>query len=338
MQIRKNVPLREMNTFHVNAMAQYFAAFTHTEELLELLKVKKEAERLMILGGGSNILFTKDYDGWILKNEIAGIEILRQDDQYVWIQAGGGVNWHQLVLFSVNRGWGGLENLSLIPGCTGAAPIQNIGAYGAELKDVFYELEALHLQEKMIRKFSRSQCRFGYRDSIFKNNYKGQYAILNITLQLYKEPVLNTSYGAIRQELEKRHVHEIGVKAVSDAVINIRKSKLPDPGVLGNGGSFFKNPVIPKRQFKLLQQQYGAEIPFFVPGPDDIKIPAAWLIEQCGYKGYRKGDAGCHEKQPLVLVNYGSASGEDILDLSAEIMEAVNKRYGILLEREINVL
>lgn len=337
MQISRNVDLTAYNTFHVKAAARYFASFTSKEELHQLLEEKKDKLPLMILGGGSNVLFTKDFDGWVLKNDISGIDIVREDDDHVWLKAGAGVNWHQLVRFSVEHNWGGLENLSLIPGNTGASPMQNIGAYGVEAKDVFHELEAFHLHERITQKFTNNECQFGYRESVFKHKYKDAFAILNVTYQLSKKPVLNTEYGAIRKELERTGSTEYSVKSVSEAVIRIRQSKLPDPKVLGNAGSFFKNPIIPKEQFENLQKNVEATIPFYRMGDTQIKVPAAWMIEQTGLKGYREGDAGCHKHQPLVLVNYGNATGAEIMALSNTIGDAVEKSFSIKLEREVNV-
>jgi UDP-N-acetylmuramate dehydrogenase len=291
----------------------------------------------MILGGGSNILFTKNYDGLVLKNEIDGINVVDEDDQFVFISAGAGVKWHSFVMYCVNQNLGGVENLSLIPGNVGASPMQNIGAYGAEIKDVFYELKALHLNEKSIHKFSSAECEFGYRESVFKKKYKDEFAILNVTFRLRKNPVFNISYGAIETELKKMHVETLSVKAISDAVIQIRSSKLPDPSVIGNAGSFFKNPVITKEQMEKIQQHH-LNLPFYKADEENFKIPAGWLIEQCGWKGFRKGDAGCYEKQALVLVNYGNATGKEIYSLSEEIKLSVNEKFQIELEREVNIL
>lgn len=336
MQISRNVDLTPYNSFHVKAYANYFASFTSQEELLRLLTAKTDGLPVMILGGGSNTLFTQDFNGWVLKNDIPGIEIVREDGDHVWLSAGAGVNWHQVVRYAVARNWGGLENLSLIPGNTGASPMQNIGAYGVEVKDVFEELEAFHLLEKQSRKFTNVDCRFGYRNSIFKQEYKGMFAILKVTFRLSKKAVLHTDYGAIREELKKMNVLEYSVKSISEAVIRIRQNKLPDPAKVGNAGSFFKNPVVSNRQFEALQKEFTT-IPFYTIDSDRVKIPAAWLIEQTGFKGYRKGDAGCHERQPLVLINYGNASGAEIVALANQIREAVEKKFSIDLEREVNV-
>lgn len=336
MQVQQNYSLKEYNSFGIDALAKYFSAFQTAEQLKEIIENKK-AESKMILGGGSNILFTKNYDGLVLKNEIDGINIVDEDDQFVFITAGAGVKWHSFVMYCVNQNLGGVENLSLIPGNVGASPMQNIGAYGAEIKDVFYELKALHLNEKSIHKFSSAECEFGYRESVFKKKYKDEFAILNVTFRLRKNPVFNISYGAIETELKKMHVETLSVKAISDAVIQIRSSKLPDPSVIGNAGSFFKNPVITKEQMEKIQQHH-LNLPFYKADEENFKIPAGWLIEQCGWKGFRKGDAGCYEKQALVLVNYGNATGKEIYSLSEEIKLSVNEKFQIELEREVNIL
>lgn len=336
MQVQQNYSLKEYNSFGIDALAKYFSAFQTAEQLKEIIENKK-AESKMILGGGSNILFTKNYDGLVLKNEIDGINIVDEDDQFVFITAGAGVKWHSFVMYCVNQNLGGVENLSLIPGNVGASPMQNIGAYGAEIKDVFYELKALHLNEKSIHKFSSAECEFGYRESVFKKKYKDEFAILNVTFRLRKNPVFNISYGAIETELKKMHVETLSVKAISDAVIQIRLSKLPDPSVIGNAGSFFKNPVITKEQMEKIQQHH-LNLPFYKADEENFKIPAGWLIEQCGWKGFRKGDVGCYEKQALVLVNYGNATGKEIYSLSEEIKLSVNEKFQIELEREVNIL
>ena len=345
MQVHQNYLLKKYNTFGIAVIAKYFATFSSSGELEEFLKIKKNISSKMILGGGSNILFTKDYDGLILKNEITGISILNEDNEFVHIKVGAGVKWHSFAMFCVDHNFGGVENLSLIPGNVGASPMQNIGAYGAEIKDVFFELEAFHLNEKMIQKFSANDCEFGYRESIFKKKYKDQFAILNVTYRLKKNPVFNISYGAIEAELRKDNILDLSVKAISDAVICIRTSKLPDPEIIGNAGSFFKNPVISKRELQEIQKHellthelHELNIPSYKIDDDNFKIPAGWLIEQCGWKGFRKGDAGCYEKQALVLVNYGNATGKEIYNLSEEIKISVKEKFGIELEREVNIL
>ncbi len=335
MQLTENFSLKPYNTFGIHVMAKYFAAFANIETLAELLENQNEHQ--LILGGGSNILFTKNYDGLVLKNEIAGIEKINEDDAYVYVRAGAGVGWHEFVLYCINNNFAGVENLSLIPGSVGASPMQNIGAYGVEIKDVFYELEAYNIDDKKLVSFSKNDCAFGYRESIFKNKYKGQFVITSVTFRLNKIPVYNTSYGAIEMELEKMGVHSLSIKAISDAVINIRQSKLPDPKQIGNAGSFFKNPTIQNTQFEKLKNDFPNIVGYPV-GETETKLAAGWLIEQCGWKGYRKSDAGCHEKQALVLVNYGNAIGEEILQLSEKIIDSVKLMFDVELHREVNIV
>lgn len=341
MQVQENFSLRTYNTFGIDASAAYFSKFHSVNELKEILNHHKNISQKMILGGGSNILFTKNYEGLILKNEIEGIEIIREIENEIFIKVGAGINWHQFVRYCVNLNLGGVENLSLIPGNVGASPMQNIGAYGVEIKDVFYELNALHLQDQTILSFSNNDCHFGYRESVFKNKFKDQFAIIDVTFRLQKKPIFNISYGAIAAQLEKMNITELSVKSISDAIIEIRTSKLPDPKFVGNAGSFFKNPVISHREWNdLIQLKKLIEetVPFFKIDDDHYKIPAAWLIEQCGWKGYRKGEAGCYDKQALVLVNYGNASGKEIYNLSTEIIISVKEKFGITLEREVNIV
>lgn len=336
MNLQENISLKKYNTFGIEARARYFSAFSSTIELAELL-TRAGGGPVMILGGGSNILLTADVNGFVFKNEIPGITVTGQDADFVYVKAGAGENWHGFVQHCVAQNLGGVENLSLIPGCTGAAPMQNIGAYGVEIKDVFHELEAWDTEDKKTVLFTLSGCGFGYRESVFKRLYKNRFVILNVTFRLRKQPVFNTSYGAIEQELAAMGVQQLSAAAISRAVINIRQSKLPDPAVIGNAGSFFKNPEISAVQFEHLRQQYPAVVGYPLPG-EKVKLAAGWLIEQCGFKGLRRGDAGCHAKQALVLVNYGNATGKEIFDLSTEILEAVQHKFGVLLEREVNVV
>lgn len=339
MEIQKNISLKPFNTFGIDAKAKYFSSFTSIDELQELFsnsKFKIQKSKL-ILGGGSNILLTKDFDGFVLKNEIKGIEIIKEDETHVYVKAGAGENWHRFVLFCVQNNYAGVENLSLIPGNAGASPMQNIGAYGVEIKDVFYQLEAFHRQDKLIQKFLLADCEFGYRDSVFKNKCKDHFIITSVTYCLNKKPFFNTSYGAINKELEKMNVQQLSIQAVSQAVINIRTSKLPDPEIIGNAGSFFKNPVITNSKFDSLKKEFP-EMVAFPSDTDHTKLAAGWLIEQCGWKGYRKDDAGCYEKQALVLVNYGHAKGSEIFELSEEIICSVQKKFGIVLDREVNIV
>jgi UDP-N-acetylmuramate dehydrogenase len=347
MQIQSNFSLKPYNTFGIDARAKYFSAFSDSEQLKELttpsaaegLPKARHDSRLttFILGGGSNILFTKDFDGHVLKNDIRGIAKINEDDEYVYVKVGAGENWHQFVLFCIQNNWQGIENLSLIPGNVGASPMQNVGAYGVEIRDVFLELNAFHLHEKITQKFNLADCEFGYRESVFKRKYKDQFVILDVTYRLNKIPGYNTSYGAVEKELEQMKVWDLSIAAISQAIINIRTSKLPDPVMIGNAGSFFKNPAVSKEKFEDLKTQFQ-NIVGYENSDGTIKLAAGWLIEQCGWKGFRKGDAGCYEKQALVLVNYGKATGEEIYDLSEEILRSVRNKFGVDLEREVNII
>jgi UDP-N-acetylmuramate dehydrogenase len=337
MQVRENFRLKKYNTFGIDVLARYFSTFTSAEELELLSGDSKNMEPVMILGGGSNILFTKNFNGLVLKNDIPGITVISEDQDHVCVEAGAGVDWHSFVMYCVDHNYGGIENLSLIPGNVGASSMQNIGAYGVEIKDVFYKLEAFHMQEKVRQVFSTADCEFGYRESVFKKKYKGMFAILNVTFRLRRNPVFNISYDAIEEELQKMRVDKLSIKAISAAIISIRSSKLPDPALIGNAGSFFKNPVISSHELHELTQ-IEAGIPSYKINDDMLKIPAGWLIEQCGWKGYRKGNAGCYEKQALVLINYGSATGKEILELSEEIKVSVREKFGITLETEVNII
>ena len=337
MQIHEGFSLVPYNTFRIDVKARYFSTFLNIDELSELTTQFSQLTNL-VLGGGSNILFTKDYDGAILKNEIKGIELQHEDADYVYVKVGAGENWHQFVLHCINHNWAGVENLSLIPGNIGASPIQNIGAYGVELDDVFWSLEAFHLSEKKIHTFTATDCEFGYRDSVFKNRYKNEFAILSVTFQLKKKPIYHVSYGAITEELEKMGVKDLSIKAISQAVISIRSSKLPDPQKIANAGSFFKNPEVPTSKYEELKLEFPSIVAYPLAKGPVVKLAAGWMIEQCGWKGYRKGDAGCHAKQALVLVNYGNATGKEIYDLSEEILQSVKEKFGVLLEREVNVV
>lgn len=336
MQIQENISLKPYNSFAIDVKARSFASFSDIEELSELVTPASKLGTL-ILGGGSNILFTQDFNGLVLKNEIKGIVKIKEDDEFVYIQAGAGENWHQFVLYCIENEWAGVENLSLIPGCVGASPMQNIGAYGVEIKDVFHELKAFHRKEKTNYTFDLNACDFGYRESVFKRKYKDEFVITNVTFRLRKQPVFNTSYGAIEQELERMEVKELSIKAIADAVINIRSSKLPNPKEIGNAGSFFKNPEVSKEQFSILQNEFPSIVGYGLSN-GNMKLAAGWLIEQCGWKGYRKGDAGCHAMQALVLVNYGNATGEEIYNLSEEILQSVREKFGVMLEREVNIV
>lgn len=342
MKIEENRSLKKFNTFGIDANAAYFSNFATVDEARELLAFAKHPapntkHPILVLGGGSNILFTGNFNGLVLKNEISGIEKIKEDADHVYIRAGAGVNWHSLVLYCIENNWAGVENLSLIPGNVGASPMQNIGAYGTEIKDVFYQLEALHIEDGNTVTFNLTDCAFGYRESVFKRKYRNQFIITAVTYCLNKKLNFNTSYGAIEQELEKMGIQELSIAAISAAVINIRSSKLPDPAVTGNAGSFFKNPEVSKSFFEKLKNEYPHAVGYAVKN-GHVKLAAGWLIEQCGWKGYRKGDAGCHSKQALVLVNYGNAKGEDILLLSEEIINSVKQKFAVELEKEVNIV
>ena len=338
MNIIENYPLLKLNTFGVDVKAKYFTSINTINELIEATKtnVFKDLE-LLILGGGSNILFTKDFDGLVILNNIKGKEIISQNQQSIFLKIGAGENWHELVMYCVDNGWGGIENLSLIPGNTGTAPMQNIGAYGVEIKETFLELEALEISSGKIVKFNNSDCEFGYRESVFKNKMKNQYIILNITLELKKNPVLNINYGDVKAILESQNIKNPGIKEVSNAIISIRQSKLPDPKKIGNSGSFFKNPLVSLNQLELIKKNYPNVVNYEI-NENEFKIAAGWLIERAGWKGKKFNNYGIHEKQALVLVNYGLANGMDIFELSEKIILDIKDKFGITLEREVNII
>lgn len=334
--IRQDVSLKPFNTFGIEAKSQYFSRFTSQEELLDIL-VHAPTPKLLVLGGGSNLLLTGNFEGLVLKNEIEGIHKVREEEEYIYVEAGAGVNWHRFVLYCLENDFAGVENLALIPGNVGASPMQNIGAYGVEIKDVFESLTAIHSKDRSARVFSKEECAFGYRESVFKGKYKNQFVITSVTYKLRKKPVFHTSYGAIQQELERMDVRELSIQAIAQAVIQIRTSKLPDWKEVGNAGSFFKNPVIPNDQYASLKIRFPSVVAF-PSGADHTKLAAGWLIEQCGWKGFRKGDAGCYPKQALVLVNYGHATGSELFALSEQIIASVRDRFGVELEREVNII
>ena len=338
MNIIENYPLLKLNTFGVDVKAKYFTSINTINELIELTKTNlfKDLE-LLILGGGSNILFTKDFDGLVVLNNIKGKEIINQNQQSIFLKIGAGENWHELVMYCVDNGWGGIENLSLIPGNTGTAPMQNIGAYGVEIKETFIELEALEISSGKIVKFNNSDCEFGYRESVFKNKMKNQYIILNITLELKKNPVLNINYGDVKAILESQNIKNPGIKEVSNAIISIRQSKLPDPKKIGNSGSFFKNPIVSLNQLELIKKKYPNVVNYEI-NENEFKIAAGWLIERAGWKGKKFNNYGVHEKQALVLVNYGLANGMEIFELSEKIILDIKDKFGITLEREVNII
>ncbi|MEO9532602.1 MAG: UDP-N-acetylmuramate dehydrogenase [Crocinitomicaceae bacterium] len=334
--IQQNVNLKPHNTFGISAVAKRFASFKSVQDLDAILAPNRSQE-ILVLGGGSNLLLTQDIDALVLKNEILGIEIVSSDDDYALVKANAGEVWHDFVLFAIENQLGGIENMSLIPGSVGAAPMQNIGAYGAEIKDVFESLEAYEIGTGNTKTFTAKECQFGYRESVFKRALKGQYIILSMTLKLSKHPLLNTSYGAIEGRLQDMGVTQPNIKDVSDAVIFIRQTKLPDPKEIGNSGSFFKNPIIPISQFNDLKVKFP-DMANYPIDEEHVKIAAGWLIDQAGWKGKTIGNYGVHKNQALVLVNYGGASGQDIYQLSEDIMNNVKEIYGIQLEREVNVI
>lgn len=343
MEIFKDYDLSKLNTFGVPARAKLFAVVQNELDLKELLDTLefKDNEKLF-LGGGSNVLFTRDWDGIVILNKLTGIEILKEDNESVWVRSMGGVVWHDLVTFAVERGLWGIENLSLVPGSVGAAPMQNIGAYGAELKETLENVEAYDLNTGEKRIFSNEECKLGYRDSVFKNELKGKYFILATTLRLSKIEKKNISYKILKQYLESHKIEVRNSKDVSDAVADIRRSKLPDPKILGNAGSFFKNIFVSPQRYEELHSQYP-EMPSFVEG-ELVKIPAAWLIEECGpvdgasWKGYRVGNVGVHDKQALVLVNHGGATGEEVKNLAEQIISSVFEKFGLKLSPEVNLI
>lgn len=336
MQTFSDFSLKNHNTFGIDVKARNFFAVENTDELKSVLG-QHYASELFILGGGSNMLLTGDIDKTVVHINLKGRRIIEETEDEVLVEAMAGENWHEFVLWCLEQDFGGLENLSLIPGNVGTAPVQNIGAYGVELKDSFALCRALNVQTLELNEFTREDCRFGYRDSVFKSQVKDQYIITSVVLRMSKKNHrLNTSYGSIDSWLNENGISRPGIKDISNAVISIRSSKLPDPKKLGNSGSFFKNPVISEDQYLRLQEQYP-EIPGYNLSEGSYKVPAGWLIEQTGMKGYRKGDAGVHQKQALVLVNYGNANGAEILDLAHEVREKVNKRYGIELQPEVNI-
>jgi len=336
--VQQNVSLKPYNTFKIDANAGFLAIIDSTDDLDEVfMSGRFRSQRKMVLGGGSNVLFTRGFTGVVAKNEIKGIRTLRENEDEVLVSVGSGESWHQFVLWCVERGFGGVENLSLIPGTVGAAPMQNIGAYGMELKDVFHSLVAYEIKSGKQITFYKEDCKFGYRQSVFKGELKDQFVITNVSLLLKKKPVFNLSYGDIQLTLNEMGVEEPTLKNVSQAIINIRQSKLPDPIDVGNAGSFFKNPVVEKLHFEALEAQFP-DIKSYPLDQERIKIPAGWLIEKAGWKGYKDGNFGVHDKQALVLVNLGNARGKDIFKLSNEIQKTVQKQFGIDLEREVNVI
>ncbi|GIZ16141.1 UDP-N-acetylmuramate dehydrogenase [Capnocytophaga catalasegens] len=335
MKIQTHISLKPYNTFGVNTMASKFIEVFSIEELSEILQ---KYDKIFVLGGGSNLLLTQDITIPVVKINLRGITIDKQDDDFVWITAQAGENWHQFVMYCISQGYGGVENLSLIPGNVGTTPVQNIGAYGVEIKDVLYSCRAMSVTDQHLRDFTAEECQFGYRESVFKKALKGQYVIVSVTFKLTKRNhVLRTSYGAIGQYLANKGIEQPTIQSISEAVIAIRQSKLPDPKELGNSGSFFKNPIIDIATFNRLKEKYTT-MPQYSVSDSEVKVPAGWLIEACGLKGYRQGDAGVHKEQALVLVNYGKATGKEIFDLAKYVQQQVLDTFGIRLEMEVNVV
>lgn len=340
MVVLENQSLKEFNTFGIEAFAKSFASIDDQRELVEFFRERQSnLARLFILGGGSNVLFTGDYDGTLVRIATKGMTVVGEDDRHVFLQVAAGEDWDELVSFCVAQGWGGLENLSGIPGQAGSSPIQNIGAYGTELKDHFVSLEAINRCTGEITVMDAERCQFGYRDSIFKRALKDRMVIISVTFRLDKVPVFNLEYQALRQRFSARSGDELTLDLVRSAVLDIRSSKLPNPKALGNAGSFFKNPVVSRDTLKSLLDLYPGMVYFEIPGRNTpVKLAAGWLIEHCGWKGHREGEAGVHNEQALVLVNYGRATGLEILGLSEKIRASVFEKFGVMLEREVNVV
>ena len=334
--ISENISLLEYNTFGIDVKSKRFSRFSSIKELASILS-ERNNDSLLILGGGSNILLTKDFQGLTLKNEIKGYQIISEDDKNVTVKVGSGEVWHEFVLKNINNNYGGTENLSLIPGSVGASPMQNIGAYGVEIKDIFVELEAFHIKTGEIHTYSHSDCKFGYRESVFKREKKGEYIIVSVTYRLTKQHQINVTYGAILEELQKNGISQPTIKNVSDAIIAIRSSKLPDPKEIGNSGSFFKNPVVDVSILNEIKKT-NPTVPNYPAPNGKVKLAAGWLIEKTGWKGKRIDNYGVHQNQALVLVNYGGSTGTEIYDLSTKIIADVEKQFGVQLEREVNII
>ena len=337
--IDENVNLKAHNTFGINATARYFCNITNEGELQSLLQTDIfKNEKVLILGGGSNILFTKDFDGLVVKTDLKGIQVVDENDEITSVKAMSGEIWHDFVVYCVNHNWGGIQNLSLIPGTVGAAPIQNIGAYGIELKEVVKQVSGIDLTTGERKSFLNHECAFGYRESIFKHQLKEKFFISSVTLSLTKKNhIFNISYGAIKETMKEMNIDEPTLKSISDVVIHIRKSKLPDPIQLGNAGSFFKNPTISLAHYQSLQKTFP-QIPGYHTVNQEVKVPAGWLIEKCGWKGKRINDIGVHSHQALVIVNYGNGSGEEILQLATQIISSVKEKFYIILTPEVNII
>ena len=337
MTILNNFSLKKHNTFGIEAKAKQFVA-VHSVEDLKTVLVENQSQPKFILGGGSNMLLTQDIQALVIHIDLKGIKVLKEDDNFVWVESQAGENWHEFVLWTIDQNFGGLENMSLIPGNVGTTPVQNIGAYGTEIKDTFVSCDAMNIATQEMKTFTKDDCHFGYRESIFKHEAKDQFIITSVVFKLTKHiHKINISYGDITKELEKQNVITPTLKDISNAVIAIRQSKLPDPKELGNSGSFFKNPIISKEQFEKARALHP-EMPHYVISETEVKVPAGWLIEKAGFKGKRFGDAGIHKNQALVLVNYGNATGQEILNVSRDIQATILKEFGIVIEAEVNVI
>lgn len=334
--IKQHQDLKAFNTFGISAVADEFSNFSSVEELRSIIEENKQ-KQLLILGGGSNILLTKDVHALVLRNQIKGIEVIREDQDHAYVKAGAGEVWHEFVLKCIDLNLGGIENMSLIPGSVGASPMQNIGAYGVEVKDVFHSLEAYHIATGEVHEFDLDQCEFGYRESVFKRKLKGQYVIVSVTFCLNKKHSINKTYGAIEAELQSRGIENPSIRDISNAVIAIRKSKLPDPAEIGNAGSFFKNPVVDLSVLEKIKINYS-DVPNYPAEEGKCKLAAGWLIEKAGWKGFTEGTYGVHKLQALVLVNYGGSTGDQIFELSGRIIQDIEEKFGVTLEREVNIL
>lgn len=338
-QIKQNISLKPFNTFGIDVKTKYFTSFQSVSDLDIIFQNEnlKHLQRL-VLGGGSNMLLVNDFDGLVLKNDMKGIRVVEEKRNEVWVTVQGGENWHEFVLWCLNQNFGGVENLSLIPGTVGASPIQNIGAYGVELKDVFHQLTAYNIEKNQVEIFNTEDCGFGYRESIFKKTVKGRYILLSVTFKLTTQNHnVNINYGAIQNVLLKKQIEKPTIQDISKAIIEIRSSKLPDPAEIGNSGSFFKNPEITTENFEILKNKFSNIIGYDLPN-GQVKVPAGWLIEQCGWKGKKVGNTGAYAKQALVLVNYGNATGEEVWALALDIKQSVMDKFGIEITPEVNVI
>jgi UDP-N-acetylmuramate dehydrogenase len=338
MELKENYSLKNYTTFKIDCRAEYFCELSDVDDLQEIVQISKSLKRpLLFLGGGSNILFTKDVEQIVVKVNNKGIDVLHEDDENVEIEIASGEDWDSLVKYCVSKGWGGIENLSLIPGTVGAAPIQNIGAYGVELKDVVVSVNAILLDSMVNKVFEIEECNFGYRNSIFKNELKNKLFIYSVNLKLTKNSILKTEYGSIKEELNRRHIKFPNLKDIREIICDIRKSKLPDPKVIGNAGSFFKNPIVPKSISEKILLDYP-DVPIYKISESEDKIPAGWLIEKTGLKGKRIGETGIHKDQALVIVNYGNATGKEIVKFKDDVKEVILGKFGIMLAEEVNII